>query len=107
MRIVRDDDYLQPLVIKTKNLDGSRTVLNLTGYTLESKVTHTDGTTTTVTATITDAVNGAITLELARAVTSTFVVGNSSKWYLALINPANKKFTYLAADVIVKNRGES
>ncbi len=94
-------DYFQlPIVIK----DSTGTPMNLTGYTAKSvlKTGYDDPGGVSFTCTITDAVNGAVTLFLSSSVTTTLLAGTYI-YDFQLTSSLNETRTYLAGDVTVIN----
>ena len=106
LSVARGDDLDESFYIRTRDSQGNKSVLNLTGYGLEAKVTDNAGVVLhAITATFTDASQGLVNLRLARAVTAT-LAKTGLKWYVALITPSDAKKTYMMGQLIAYDRGD-
>lgn len=103
LSITRGFDFNLLFYVRARDTSGIKSSVDLTGYTLESKLVARDGTTTTITATAVDAANGLVRLTISRTVTA--VLGTGLKWYFALIDPSSDKELYIDGDVLVRDPG--
>jgi hypothetical protein len=102
--VIRGDDYVERFTIYSYTA-GVKTAINLTGWSVEAKLTElVDGLEHTITSVIETPLSGIVKLSLPRSYTETLQTRNAN-WYLALINPADEKNTYIAGDAFFLTRG--
>jgi hypothetical protein len=104
LNITRGDDYVLPLNVRGRDASGNKTILDLTGYTVEARLVNEDGTTTIITANWLSQSTGMLELLVARSVTAN-LAASGIKWYFALTDPSNRKETYMDGNALVRDRG--
>lgn len=98
--VVVGADLKQDFRFNTRNTDGTTgPAVDLTGYTVTAEILDGQTLIQTLTVTVTDAVNGAITVSASRTELNTLQSGN--RWILWLENPALVKQAYLRGKVVV------
>jgi hypothetical protein len=102
--ITRGDDYTLPLNVRGRDAQGNKTTISLAGYTVEAKLIYSDGTTSIITANWLSQSTGSLELFVSRTVT-TGMPDRGTKWYFSLIDPSNRKYTYMDGNAFIRERG--
>lgn len=106
LKVTRGDDYVLPINVRGRDALGNKTVLDLTGYTLESKVILPDGTLVTVSTNWLAQATGQLELFVSRSVTAVFPITSGGKWYFALVDPSGRKTSYMDGALYVRDHGD-
>jgi len=107
LRIIRGDDFVGRYRFTTENHEtGVRTPINLAGWSVEATLTEVyDAEDVSLIATIEDAANGIVKVELPSETTIVLPKRNAN-WYLTLISPTNVRTTYMQGLVLMLTPGE-